>query len=393
MNTDLFYNQLPILRNFWDIADPQCFVPMPEDWYILITDVTQSTRAVENGKYKTVTFLGASSIVVVLNVAGKIDLPFVFGGDGMTLLVPPSLVGPARDALLGLQALAHSRFGLDLRVGIVPIADVVAQGYEVNVAKVGISEHYAQANFWGYGLTYATDLVKADTPNNPYQVVGQNPPEPDFMGLECRWQDIPSAAGQTLSLIVTTTAPSEQCHQEVYAGVMAAVTQIYGSDAATPPISFEQLRLSFDPARLMLETSLRAGSGWFHQLTYLANIWLQNLLGWGLMMARMRFPNANWGNYKADLLATTDYRKFDDMLRMVIASTPDQTRQLTLHLEQELQAGRLVYGIHIADRALMTCLVFERSGRQVHFIDGADGGYTLAAKALKQRLRSLQPQH
>ncbi|MEP0899817.1 DUF3095 family protein [Nodosilinea sp. FACHB-13] len=39
------------------------------------------------------------------------------------------------------------------------------------------------------------------------------------------------------------------------------------------------------------------------------------------------------------------------------------------------------------DRALMTCLVFERSGREVHFVDGADGGYALAAKPLKEKLK------
>jgi hypothetical protein len=35
----------------------------------------------------------------------------------------------------------------------------------------------------------------------------------------------------------------------------------------------------------------------------------------------------------------------------------------------------------------MTCLVFERGGRQVHFVDGADGGYALAAKDMKQRMK------
>jgi hypothetical protein len=36
----------------------------------------------------------------------------------------------------------------------------------------------------------------------------------------------------------------------------------------------------------------------------------------------------------------------------------------------------------------MTCLVFERNGRQVHFVDGADGGYAVAAKAMKRRINS-----
>ena len=35
---------------------------------------------------------------------------------------------------------------------------------------------------------------------------------------------------------------------------------------------------------------------------------------------------------------------------------------------------------------LVTCVVFERLGRQIHFIDGAGGGYTRAAHAMKRRL-------
>jgi hypothetical protein len=40
---------------------------------------------------------------------------------------------------------------------------------------------------------------------------------------------------------------------------------------------------------------------------------------------------------------------------------------------------------------MLTCLIFERMGRQIHFVDGADGGFTLAARDLKQRLRAATP--
>jgi hypothetical protein len=37
----------------------------------------------------------------------------------------------------------------------------------------------------------------------------------------------------------------------------------------------------------------------------------------------------------------------------------------------------------------MTCLGFNYSGRHLHFIDGADGGYFLASKAFKERAAKL----
>ncbi|MBD1909542.1 MULTISPECIES: DUF3095 domain-containing protein [unclassified Leptolyngbya] len=388
MVTDFFYAELPTLKSFWDIVNPDNFTSIPDDWYILITDITNSTPAIAQGKYKMVTFLGASSIAVVLNEVKGLDIPFVFGGDGMTLVVPPSLLAAAREALLGLRRLARSRFELDLRVGVVPVSVVTAKNYDVKVAKVAVSKHYTQANFSGKGLTYATDLVKDDSPDNPYQVSAISRKDPNFSGLECRWQDIFSATGQTISLMVGATAHSSHSHQQVYGGVIQALRRIYGTDTEYNPIHPKRLRLTFNIRQLAVETQLRVRSlSFLDRLLYLANSWAQNVLGWVFMTLKLNVGAVSWGIYKEGVIATTDFQKFDDMLRMVLVSTAAQTQALTEYLEREFQAGNLVYGLHISDRALMTCVVFERNGRQVHFIDGADGGYTLAAKAMKRRLQ------
>lgn len=75
---------------------------------------------------------------------------------------------------------------------------------------------------------------------------------------------------------------------------------------------------------------------------------------------------------------------------LIIDDTAAQRAELTTYLEEEYRSGRLAYGVHVTDRALVTCVVFERMGRQVHFVDGADGGYAMAARALKQRLRAVE---
>lgn len=76
---------------------------------------------------------------------------------------------------------------------------------------------------------------------------------------------------------------------------------------------------------------------------------------------------------------------------MIVAGTSAQRKALTYYLEEHYQKGNLVYGLHTSDRALVTYLVFKRMGRQVHFVDGADGGYAFAAKGFKQRLQLQQP--
>ena len=94
--------------------------------------------------------------------------------------------------------------------------------------------------------------------------------------------------------------------------------------------------------------------------------------------------------YLRELQANTDFRKYDGFLRLVLDVTPDQADAIEAYLGQGFRAGRLVYGSHRASSALMTCLVFSlKAGRHIHFIDGADGGFTTAAQAVKRRLADL----
>ena len=41
--------------------------------------------------------------------------------------------------------------------------------------------------------------------------------------------------------------------------------------------------------------------------------------------------------------------------------------------------------------ALITCLVESHAGRHLHFVDGSEGGYALAARQLKAQLAAARP--
>ncbi|MEG5018376.1 MULTISPECIES: DUF3095 domain-containing protein [unclassified Microcoleus] len=389
MNSENFYSQLPLLNNFLQITDLGNFVDVPDDWYIVVTDIRGSTKAIEAGKYKEVNLLGACSIVAVLNVAGKTEIPFVFGGDGASLLMGPSLLPAAKIALLATQQRAKTEFDMDLRVGVVPVKVVAAANYPVKIAKFKVSENYNQAVFIGGGLTRATELIKDPAAGNIYSIKNNGlSPTADFSGLECRWQDIPSKYGEIVTLLVMAREDFGQQSHQLYRKIIKKINYIYGKENCLNPIDSKNLKLTLNSTKLIQETLVRARSAtWLDQQLYLSKIQLETALGSLLMNLKVKTEELDWGIYKDIAIAATDYRKFDDMLRMVISGNEWRRKKLTGYLERNYREGKLVYGLHVSDRALMTCLVFERNGRQVHFIDGADGGYALAAKDMKQRMQ------
>jgi hypothetical protein len=80
----------------------------------------------------------------------------------------------------------------------------------------------------------------------------------------------------------------------------------------------------------------------------------------------------------------SDFRKYDDGLRMILDCTPELERALTQRLARAASTGIARYGLHRQDAAMMTCFTPSAlRSDHVHFIDGARGGYASAAIALK----------
>ena len=282
-----------------------------------------------------------------------------------------------------------NKSNLILRTGIVPL-EAITSSYDIKIAKLRISENYTQAIIRGGGMSYATKLVKDRATTDLYSPkLNHKYAIADFSGLECRWQDIPTRHEEILSLIVQVTAPSQTQIDNLYREVINQIDRIYGKDTECHPVVTRNLQLAFRCKNLLSETRVfTASQSWLQKKLYLLKLRMINLLGLFLMTFDIKIGNFNWGNYKQIVSEATDFKKFDDVLRMVISGRAKQRQKLTDYLEKKFQEGHLVYGFHVSDRALMTCLVFERNGRQVHFVDGADGGYALAAKQMKELMKS-----
>ncbi len=242
MDSAGFYAGLPVLADFSAVAQPENFSPLPADWHVATCDVRNSTIAVEAGNYKHVNTVGAAAVTAVLNAAGKLEIPFVFEGDGSAFCVPPGLLEDAKGALLKTQEMAQKSFGLELRVAAVPLARVREAGVDIRVARVRVSENYVQAVFAGGGMAWADRAMKDPATAAQYAVdPASTPPRGSLEGLECRWQDIPSRHGETVSLMVRATSKDAAAAAAVYRALITKVQDTYGSDDVCHPITLPGL--------------------------------------------------------------------------------------------------------------------------------------------------------
>lgn len=383
--TSDFYASIPAVDGFEDLSRPDAYRPAPDDWWIACADIAGSTRAITDGKYKAVNTVGVAAIAALRNVAKPLEVPYVFGGDGAVVLLPGHLVDEARTALAGTVAMARHGFDLELRAAMVPISHVRGAASDVLVARQRVSADYVQAALFGGGAEWVEDHLKGGTLPEEFLVHADPAADPDYRGLECRWKEIPSPAEETVAVIVE--APRDSAEPlALFRGVMNRTREIYGDDAQCRPVSTTGLGVALVGREQRHETTVK---GW--RLPGTARV-VQAVrqrvvvaFGWLLMVVGVRVGDFDWTSYQTELVANTDFRKFDGALRLVLSGSARQRTELHDYLANLSERGQLRFGIHVAQGALMTCLIDERRGAHFHFVDAAGGGYAAAAAAIKAR--------
>jgi len=384
MNSTTFYKELKEISDFSQIMDDSNYCKIPDDWFVLVSDIKDSTKAIESGMYKKVNFVAALTIIGVLNIDKNSEFPYIFGGDGASLIIPPKLVDKTKNVLLETEKKAKEVFDLDLRIGIISVKEIEKRGSIIEIAKFKVSKDYSQAIVRGNGLELAETLLKKEYKTFKINEGCNCDYLPDFEGLECRWEDIKSPKDETSSILIKSINQKES--NKIYQTTLNKIHEIAGSYNQRNPIKeINQLVISFNPMVLNAEASVFS-SNIFSRFFVILRLLLENILG----VILMKFSIGNWAGYKDRVIRTTDTEKFDDMLRMVISTNKKETKELEDYLEEEYQKGNLAYGIHKSDSALMTCLIFERHGKHIHFVDSSNGGYAIASKELKRRLKSKE---
>ena len=353
-----FYAGIPVFRGFGSLMDPALYSALPDDWTIGIADIVESTRAIAMQRYKAVNMAGAAVIAAVTNALGGREFPVVFGGDGASFAVGPD------------------DLDLSMRVALIPVAAIRAEGFDVRVARYAPSQNVSYAMFAGGGLGWAEAAMKRGEFAVPPAPAGSTP---DLSGLSCRFEEIPSVRGLILSVLVVPAAGADPAaFRRVIEDTIVLVER---SPDAGRPVPAGGPPLRWPPAGLDFEVRAeRHGSPSARRIRVLGRTLIAYLT--------IRFGISIGGfvpqTYVQQLVENSDFRKYDDGLRMILDCTPELERALEQRLIAAASARTIRYGLHRQDAAMMTCFAPSAlRSDHVHFIDGARGGYASAAIALK----------
>src|SRR4051794_17655264 len=375
-NSEGFYAGIPVFRGFGSLMDPALYSPLPDDWTIGVADIVESTRAIAEKRYKAVNMAGAAVIAAVTNALEGREFPFVFGGDGASFAVSPHDLELARDALAATARWVQEDLNLSMRVALVPLASVRAQGLDVRVARFGPSANLSYAMFSGGGLNWAEAAMKRGEFAVPIAPPGS---QPDLTGLSCRFEEIPSVRGVILSVLVVPAKRADPAQfRKLIEDVIALVER---SPDAGRPVPAGGPAIRWPPGGAELEARARRGGPLLWRRTFvLAN----GLFAYLVMRFGIKVGGFVPQTYIRQVVENSDFRKYDDGLRMILDCTPELERTLTQRLAAAASSGIIRYGLHAQDAAMMTCFTpFASRSDHVHFIDGARGGYASAATALK----------
>lgn len=366
------------------LAKESLFKPVPADWHIVMADVKNSTIAVRNGLHHDVNLTATGSVIAVLNILRDLDsqlqVPYFFGGDGATFLVPDFVLPQVLKVLENFRHHVQKNLFLELKVGAIAAGEMYKENRLIKIARFKATPSLNVPIVLGTGLKAAEKKIKENFVQTPDKV--EENYALNLEGMECRWDEIapPKEAERIACLLVD--CPVEEKQAEVYHKVISQMNKIFGKYEERQPISRRKLKLDLRLPKIRREMYARLGK---YDFVYLITNWFYTLMGsfW------FKFSSSG-GDYLQEISQLSHTLMVDGTLNCIISGTTDKIDQLIDYLDELEAQQAMTYGIHITHASIMSCYVQNRSQEHVHFIDGTEGGFTKAAEMFKAKLIATQ---
>ena len=384
MKSDLnFYkniskNSLPLTDL---LKDESLFYSVPKNWSIVVTDIENSTAAVANGFHNDVNLCATGSIITVLNtikiVDKKIEIPYFFGGDGSTFIIPNTIITPVLEALNNYSQHIKNTLNLNLRVGYLELEKVYNNNVTLRITKLRHNKYLTTPVVLGNGIKYAENVIKDNfkVSHDDSSVLALN-----LEGMECRWDEIYPSQTEKKVICLLVNCNDEKKQAEIYGTIMNEINYVFGDLNNRNPITALKLRLNTSIEKIKKEMHVKLGK---NKTSYLLNNWLITVFGkyyFKLFKAGKRYV------YKVSQLSDTIM--LDGSINTVISGTNKQVSRLQILLDDLESNNKIIYGLHTTHASIMSCYIQDRKEKHIHFVDGTEGGYTSAAIIFKEKLKN-----
>lgn len=385
MDTKLFYKKLkkqkiPIHQL---LGDRTRFEEVPDNWYVVVADVENSTEAVANGLHGSVNLAATGSIISVLNELKAIDstfkVPYFFGGDGATFLIPGHYIIDVINILDRYTVHVKKTMFLTLRADKMAVSEIRKNGHSLDIAKFRLNNFLTVPVVLGLGLKFAESEIKKNFKDSMLTNEVDTPVNLD--GMECRWDEIKPDSSEKKVVCLIVNAVHEEEQSKIFSNILHKIYDLFGSLEERIPITTRELKLDTTVGKIRREMIARVGKS---KLSYLIKNWSITFFG---KFYFEYFKDGQEYLYKVSQLSDT--LMIDGSINTVISGTKEQLEVFELFLQQLEEAKKITYGMHKTYASIMSCYVQDRKDNHIHFVDGTEGGYTSAAMIIKKKIKAM----
>jgi hypothetical protein len=231
--------------------------------------------------------------------------------------------------------------------------------------------------FAGGGLAWAERKLKQGAYTVPRASMGVTA---DLTGLSCQFAPISTKHGVILSLIVIPHDDATSFTELI----QELLQTLRSDDACLHPLPAEGPRPAWTGDHI--DHAIRTGS---RKISFVARAakCLRALLARTGTLLRVPIGGFDETRFRRELVENTDFRKFDDGLRMTVDCSSEVADAIDGRLEEAQRQGACFFGTHRQLAANLTCFVpSPAKANHIHFVDGASGGYAFAAVNLKRNV-------
>ncbi|BAO56021.1 DUF3095 family protein [Nonlabens marinus] len=381
--TDYFYSDLHVFTGALPeiYSNPRSFSKVPDAWNIVVTDVENSTDAVKNGRQQEVNLAATGSIVACINISrdAGLEIPFFFGGDGATLLIPDKILQDCLHALSLHRERCLTSFGFHLRVGYRTVHQMRSQGCQLHISKFKRNLYHVMPLIVGDALQRAENEIKGNEPQD-FGIEELQTRMLNLEGMECKWDKIspPKDENEVLSLIIHATDVLYQ--HDAYSAILKRIDEIYGEDTERNPVSLKHLKMVNRFNQLKNEVKIKYATS---DLRKMISSFARSMFG----KLYIKFTEKG-RNYLTELIQLTEVLLLDGSINTVITGSIEQREQLFEMLDNMERNQQISYGFYSSKSSILSCYVTAIDDYHIHFLDGDNGGYTQASKILKKKLRA-----